>query len=252
MGKFQDLTGQRFSELTVIKRATDYILPCGKPQTMWECECSCGRKIITRALQLKNGESKSCGHLQREIVGKMSKDRKGYNEYDLSGEYGVGYANDGKEFYFDLDDYDKIKNHHWYISNIDGYVKAVKENGEITNIGLHRLIMNVLGDDWKKVQVDHIHGDQTRNDNRKSNLRVVNVSQNGMNKKRQSNNTSGVTGVSLNKNKTKWRARIKINGKEKNLGEFINFEDAVNARKDAEKKYFGEYAYDYSQSLEVQ
>ena len=34
MGKFQDLTGMVFGELTVIKRAPDYILPCGKPQTL--------------------------------------------------------------------------------------------------------------------------------------------------------------------------------------------------------------------------
>ena len=111
--------------------------------------------------------------------------------------------------------------------------------------------MNVLDEDWRKVQVDHIHGRDSRNDNRKSNLRIVNMSKNGMNKKIQKNNTSGVTGVSLNKNKTKWRARIKVNGKEKHLGEFVNFEDAVQERKNAEKKYFGEYAYDYSQQMEV-
>ena len=34
---------------------------------------------------------------------------KKYNTYDLSGEYGIGYSNSGKEFYFDLDDYDLIK-----------------------------------------------------------------------------------------------------------------------------------------------
>lgn len=65
MGRFQDLTGMVFGELTVIKRAPDYILPCGKPQTMWECKCSCGKSFITRALQLKNGDSQSCGHLQK-------------------------------------------------------------------------------------------------------------------------------------------------------------------------------------------
>lgn len=250
MGKFEDLTGQVFGELTVISRAPDYILPCGKPQVMWNCKCSCGKDFVTRALQLKNGDSQSCGHLQKEIVSKLMKERKPSNTYDLSGMYGIGYDNNEKEFYFDLEDYKKIKGYYWMV-NSDGYVGANTVEEDNKGIKLHRLIMDVMDKDWRKVQVDHIHGSESRNDNRKSNLRIVNTSQNQMNKKLQSNNTSGVTGVSLNKNKTKWRARIKVNGKEKSLGEFVDFEDAVKARKDAERKYFGEYAYDYSQKMEV-
>lgn len=250
MGKFEDLTGQKFGELTVISRAPDYVLPCGKPQVMWNCKCSCGKDFVTRALQLKNGDSQSCGHLQREIVSKLMKERKSSNTYDLSGTYGIGRDNNGKEFYFDLEDYELIKNYYWMVGP-DGYVDAniTEENNK--GIRMHRLIMNVLNEDWRKVQVDHIHGSKSRSDNRRSNLRIVNMSQNQMNKKLQKNNTSGVTGVSLNRNKTKWRARIKVNGKEKHLGEFVNFEDAVQARKNAEKKYFGEYAYDYSQKMGV-
>lgn len=252
MGKFEDLTGRVFGELTVVNRAPDYILPCGKPQVMWNCKCSCGNEFTTRALQLKNGDSQSCGHLHREIVSMLSQEKRSINTYDLSGEYGIGYDNDGRMFYFDLDDYELIKNYYWIINNADGYVesKFSNENGQ-QKIKMHRLVMNVIDEDWRQIQVDHIHGKESRFDNRKSNLRIVSVSQNGMNKGLQCNNTSGVTGVSLNKNKTKWRSRIKINGKEKNLGEFVNFEDAVKARKEAEKKYFGEYAYDYSQRMEV-
>ena len=251
MANFEDLTGQQFGELTVIRRAPDYILPCGKPQTMWECICSCGEIVITRALQLKNGDSQSCGHLQKEIVSKLSKARKTYNQYDLSGEYGIGYTSDGNEFYFDLEDYDKIKNYHWYINSNDGYVEATKEDKDNRHTRLHRIVMGVMDKDWRQYQVDHIHGEKSRNDNRKSNLRIATVSQNGMNKGIQSNNTSGVTGVNWDKRRNKWRARIKIDEKEKYLGEFVNFEDAVKARKDAEEKYFGEYAYDYSQRMNM-
>ena len=124
MGRFEDLTGRIFGELTVIERAPDYILPCGKPQTMWKCKCSCGNDFITRALQLKNGESQSCGHLQREIVSKLMKEKRSYNKYDLSGEYGIGYDNNGREFYFDLEDYELIKNYYWLINSADGYVET--------------------------------------------------------------------------------------------------------------------------------
>ena len=38
-------------------------------------------------------------------------------------------------------------------------------------------------------------------------------------------------------------------GKKIHLGYFIEFDDAVKARKEAEKKYFKEYSYDYSQEM---
>lgn len=245
MGKFQDLTEMVFGELTVIKRAPDYILPCGKPQIMWECKCSCGRLFTTRALQLKNGESQSCGHLQKEIVSKLMHERmKKFNEYDLSGDYGIGYTSNGEEFYFDLEDYDKIKDYCW-CKNPDGYIQSGHKL-------MHRIVMEVSDDNWKSIQVDHIHDKESRHDNRKSNLRIANFSTNGMNRDLRSNNTSGCTGVSFDKRRNKWRARIKINKKEIGLGYYDEKEDAIKARKDAENKYFGEWSYDNSQAINIE
>lgn len=56
-------------------------------------------------------------------------------------------------------------------------------------------------------------------------------------------NTSGVTGIDWSKRRNKWRARITINKKTINLGDFKNFDDAVKARKDAERRFFEEYSY---------
>lgn len=99
--------------------------------------------------------------------------------------------------------------------------------------------------------IDHIHGDKTRNDNRKSNLRIVTKSQNSMNKKIMSNNTSGVTGVGRNKSKKRWTAYIVVNNKQINLGVFDDINDAIKSRKAAEEKYFGEYSYDNSMKMGV-
>ena len=52
------------------------------------------------------------------------------------------------------------------------------------------------------------------------------------------NNTSGVKGVSWNKNKEAWEAYISIHGKRINLGRYAKFEDAVKARKFAEEEYY--------------
>ena len=97
--------------------------------------------------------------------------------------------------------------------------------------------------------IDHIHGKESKYDNRKSNLRVVTHSQNGMNRDLQSNNTSGVVGVSWFAKTNQWRAHIMVNRKFIHLGLFDKFEDAVKARKQAEEKYFGEFSYDNSQLL---
>ena len=41
-----------------------------------------------------------------------------YNKYDLLGSFGVGWTtNTNKEFWFDLEDYDKIKDYCWAENN---------------------------------------------------------------------------------------------------------------------------------------
>lgn len=56
-----------------------------------------------------------------------------------------------------------------------------------------------------------------------------------------SSNTSGARGVYYEKRLGKWRARLKFKGKLMDFGTYANFEDAVAARKEAEKLYFGEF-----------
>lgn len=65
MGKFIDLTGQRFGRLTVLNRAPDF--GSGRKRvTMWRCQCDCGKTIDVRAHALRNGHTRSCGCLVPE------------------------------------------------------------------------------------------------------------------------------------------------------------------------------------------
>lgn len=233
-----DLNGKRFGRLTIIKRVENRILPSGQKRSQWLCKCDCGNYATVLGHMLTSGNTQSCGCLHDEAFAKA---RKKYNTYDLSGEYGIGYTTKGEAFYFDLEDYDKIKDYCWTIRN-NGYVTAYCPT-TMNHILLHRLIMNC---DNNNLYIDHIHGNKTRNDNRKSNLRIATPSQNMMNKPLLKNNTSGVTGVSWNKRKGKWESYITIDDKRKGLGYFSNFDDAVAARKAAEEKYFGEYSYENS------
>jgi hypothetical protein len=101
---------------------------------------------------------------------------------------------------------------------------------------MHREIMNAqLGE-----CVDHISRDGL--DNRKSNLRICTVSQNGMNRRGKIGGTSKFKGVSSPSMTSKWVANIRVNGKNKCLGRFENNVDAAKAYDVAAKEYYGEFA----------
>ena len=160
------------------------------------------------------------------------------NHYEFYEDYAIGYSTKGTPYYIDLEDYDKVKDILWH-TNIDGYIVSSR------GVCMHRIVTNCP----KGLYVDHIGGDDTTNDNRKTNLRITTNSQNLMNRGLQKNNTSGVAGVSWYKAGKKWEAYIKVNQKTIHLGHYAEKEDAINARKKAERKYFGEYSFDYSQEL---
>lgn len=242
----EDMTGWIMSEhgvpgsrLKVIKQIEDHIYPSGVHTSQWLCECLCEKHNIISAIgkSIRSGNTKSCGCLEHETKC-MSKNKK-YNTYDLSGEYGIGYTSNGEEFWFDKEDYDIIKDYCWYTHH--GYVEARYNN---IIVYMHRLVMNVNDDN---IEVDHRK--HNKYDNRKSELRIATRTQNMQNNSLHVNNTSGVPGVIWHKRDCIWEAHIRINGKDKYLGRYINFSDAVKARKAAEEKYFGEFSYDNSMTI---
>ncbi len=135
----------------------------------------------------------------------------------------------------DDEDYRKIINMgFWYAivnnKNVYACVKKKENNTRIVYF-MHRVVMNAP--EW--MEVDHINHNGC--DNRKENLRLCTHRDNTKNLVLGSNNTSGVRGVSYSKTAKKWQSTIKVQSKRIHLGWFSVFEEAVNARKDAEKKY---------------
>lgn len=102
---------------------------------------------------------------------------------------------------------------------------------------MHRLISGVTG----KSVVDHKNGDGL--DNRRKNLRICSHAQNIWSSRINdfSKKTSRFKGVYLRKN-GKWRADIKIHGKKKCLGTFVEETAAAQSYDMAAMKYFGEFA----------
>jgi hypothetical protein len=233
-----DLTGRVFTYLTVLERVENRVTSGGNPQVCWRCRCKCGAIVVVTSGQLLSGGTKSCGCYSAEIAGKrLSEFNKRYNDYDLSNEYGIGYTSKGESFWFDLEDYERIKDYCWHYHHT-GYLVAKDGNRHIL---FHKLIMDDLENHFDIDHIEHDPAPANRYDNRKCNLRVVTRSQNNMNRHIGKNNTSGVKGVCWHSRDNEWRAQIGYRGKNIHLGGFQNFEDAVAARKQAEEKYFKEF-----------
>lgn len=226
-----DLSGQKFGRLTVIKQIDDYVESNGKHRACWLCKCDCGNEanIIGINLTRTREPTKSCGCLQPKHIGE--------NTYDLSGTYGVGHtSNTNSEFYFDLEDYDKIKNYRWYevVATRNNYhsLRAWDMQSK-TRITMYQLIVNYD-------IVDHINRNPL--DNRRCNLREATTQENNWNRSVSKNNTSGVTGVYWDKEKQKRYAGLIKDGKRVLRTSCYSFNEAVRARLEAEKKYYGEFA----------
>lgn len=230
-----DLTGKRFGRLTVLETGKPRYQPSGIKRIFWKCKCDCGEIKEIEGQSLRDGKTISCGCYRREHNREFQLKT---NVYDLTGEYGICYFNNGGQFIFDLEDYDKIKNYTWSRRN-EGYAGCTrKENGKPRIYNAYRIIMGV---EDSKLEVDHINGDKW--DNRKCNLRIVTHADNTKNRKLDKRNKSGYTGVKETKTGT-WNAQIYCDGKRINLGTYKTKEEAVKARKAGEEKYFGKFAHE--------
>lgn len=243
MGKFIDMTGWVMKEhgvpesgLTVVSRAEN--TDDGRIQWLCSCSCESNKQVVTTGENIRNGHTLSCGCIQKE---KQYKSHKKQNKYEIVGDTVHIYLNKSSKFTtIDLDKWNTtpyIKDLCWYLSG-NGYIYAhIPKNirNEFNNkksIGLHQLICPCEDG----FEPDHI--DRNRLNNVSSNLVVKTRSENLQNKGLAYNNQSGVTGVCWSNRLNKWRAYITVKRKHINLGTFVNKDDAIRARKNAETKYF--------------
>jgi hypothetical protein len=153
--------------------------------------------------------------------------------YDTYAEI-ILYDKDGFEkdrALIDIEDVEKCKGYKWNLIPKEKYVKN-HILGRLQNY-----IMNFKPPKDRSKVVNHIN--RNRKDCRKNNLEITTYQINGINKGKQSNNTSGFPGVSWDNYHGKWEAHIKLNGKKIFLGYYVNIEGAVQARQNGEIKYFG-------------
>lgn len=228
----EDMTGWKMwehgiegSRLTVLEQTEDYVRSDGRHEAQWLCECLCKdhKRIKARGNLLKCGDIKSCGCLYAETFNKG-------NKKDLSGEFGILWSsNTNEEIYFDIEDADEILKHTWHKDNT-GYA-STSINGKL--IRMHTLLGYYRPD----------HYNRNKLDNRRCNLISCTIRENNANRPAQTSNSSGIIGVYFNKLRLKWVAQINDSKNHcKSLGSFKQKDDAIKARLNAEKEYYGEFA----------
>lgn len=135
----------------------------------------------------------------------------------------------GKQAIVDDEDFEYLSQWKWLFDS--NYARrSVGSKGKQKCIYMHKLLINCP----QNRKGDHINGNKL--DNRKFNLRIATVSENGMNRKVNKNNKSGLKGVSFFGGR--WRAYIQ----KRFLGYFPTKEKAAIAYNKAAQEYFGEFA----------
>jgi hypothetical protein len=135
----------------------------------------------------------------------------------------------------DDEDYDIVSQYSWYAGKGTNTFYACRNIGYAIRT-IQRMHTFITG--YSKC--DHINGNGL--DNRKSNLREVTSKQNNMNRSKTSNSTTSVyKGVHWVTRRSKWQAKIFVDGKDKFLGYFHDEKEAAIAYNKAATKFFGEF-----------
>jgi len=142
----------------------------------------------------------------------------------------------------DDEDYEELSKHKWYAQTkrfVQYAKRACYKNGDQITISMHRIITNCPDG----MQVDHINHNGL--DNRKENLRICTNQENSRNQMKHISTTLGmVKGVVISKciKSKPYKARIRYNGKAKDIGYFATIEEAALAYDKKALELFGQYA----------
>lgn len=192
----RDITGMRFGKLTAIKPDGKFV----RGSAVWLCRCDCGGEVHAPLHQLTSGHRKSCGCLSHPA-------RKDY----MGKRFGrlTVTAYEGK----------RSGMHRW---------KCLCDCGNETIVG------QTLLQTGKTKSCGCLQSEIYR-DNLKlidgTSVTILETARNRLN----ASNTSGYTGIYLNRRNGKWVAQITFKGKTYYLGSYADKKEAILARKRGEE-----------------
>lgn len=209
-----ELEGMRFGRL-LVKSVSDIKNTRGRN---WNCICDCGNECVVLASSMKGGLIMSCGCFYKD----SRKDCNKSHGMSRTREYNAWAAMKQRCYY----------EKHDYYDSYGGRGITVCERW------LHSFenFYEDMGDCPKGMSIERV---EVNGNYEPSNCKWDTASNQGYNTRMSSANKSGKTGVCWHKVTGKWMASIRHNGKPEYLGVFDLLEDAIEARKVAELKYYG-------------
>ena len=206
-----NLTGKKFGHLKVIKKS-DKKDKYGA--VFWKCLCACGKYTDVRTGHLNSGSTTSCGC----NPGSLKHARKGQERP----EYRAWLAMKTRCYNSNSKDYENYGARG--IKVCDRWLKSYKAFYED---------MGERPDGNYSIERVDVNKGYTPENCIWANKTVQN-----RNTRKKKSNTSGCKGVHWNSGHKKWSARISVNYKRISLGYYDNLEEAKNARKKGEEKYW--------------
>lgn len=210
--KYDDVKpGEKFNHWTYLKKS--------KTPHYGYFRCDCGEIKERTIRSIVSGRSKSCGCVQRKLKNQETKSKYTNKRYERLLIKSLFLDNQNK----------------WHAN-------CLCDCGKTTTVRLNELLTGktkscgCLRSEKCKEYADFLKK-ESKKAHKKYGYKGTDVS--SFNQKLSKNSSTGVKGVSQMKD-GKFRAYIMINKKQKHLGLFDTIEDAAEARKKAEDRYFGE------------
>lgn len=213
MLKIKDLTGHTSGYLTVTKYIGKKTQPSGNKKSLWEAVCVCGVVKTYTSDSLSSCVTKSCGCKK----GKKTHGKSKTATYGIYKQMIDRCYNPKSSGYLDYGGAGVVVCGRWLESDV-GVLNFIEDMGERPE-----------GLSLNRVNGARVYSKET--------CEWATLSVQAFDQKIRKSNKSGATGVRQIPS-GKWVAEIDCNGR-KYLGSFLTFEEAVNARRCAELKYFG-------------
>jgi len=137
----------------------------------------------------------------------------------------------------DDEDFDVLSQYKWHVKKTGNHFSARRWITQGKSISMHRQILGLANDDKRVVD----HKDHNPLNNQKENLRICTAWQNNVYRTKFKGN-SKFLGVNWYAATSKWVARIKIDGKQRQLGSFTDEESAAKCYDNMARKLYGEFA----------
>lgn len=224
MGRIFDRSGDVVNGITFLE-------PSGKckrgVRTMWLCKCHCGKEFRVVATSITSGNSKSCGCRSRANYKGINKGKKnaGYKHGETKTRlYGIW-----KDMRLRCNNENNQAYNYYGAKGIE-----VCEEWEGSYISFREWALSSGYEDNLTIDRIDVYGNYEP-----SNCKWSNRREQVQNRGTHKNSKSGVNGVTWNKVNKNWGSRITNNYKSIGLGSYENLEDAIEARRQGEIKYWG-------------